>query len=82
MQPIEFEESNTVFAKNQKEYQPLPAYIAEDGTVVSRWQLSLKERFKLLFQGKLYISVLTFSQPLQPLLPTIRSPFSKEAVGE
>jgi hypothetical protein len=71
MKPIEFKEQNIIFAKNQKEYLPLPAFVKVDGDVISCWRLSFKERFKILFTGKLWLCVKTFNTKLQPLLPTV-----------
>lgn len=72
MKPIEFPEQNIVFAKDQPEYLPLPAHKADSqqGEVISCWQLSFKERIKILFTGKLWISLMTFNKPLTPMLPT------------
>ncbi len=58
------------FAKDQPEYIPLPALVSEDKErrVVTGWQLTWRERFRLLLTGKLFHSQLTFGQPLQPLM--------------
>ena len=68
MKPVKFEGYNIIIAKDQPQYLPLPAYAARDttGTVVCCWQLSWRERFKLLFTGKLWHQILTFNKPLQP----------------
>lgn len=73
MIPIKFPEHNTVFAKDQPEYQPLPAFRNESpqGEVISCWQLSFKERIKILFTGKLWVSLWTFNKPLTPSLFTV-----------
>lgn len=73
MKPISFKEQNIVFAKDQSEYQPLPAYIspADTGEVVSCWKLSFKERIILLFTGKLWVSLMSFHRPLTPSLFTV-----------
>lgn len=76
MKPIDFPQSNRVFAKNQQEYKELPAFY-EKGIVTSCWQLSWKERFKLLLTGKLWLSIMTFGKPLQPQRPSVHSPFGK-----
>jgi len=78
MKPIEFKEQNCVFAENQPEYLPLPVHKTEDGQVISCWRLTWKERFKVLFGGKMWLSMLTFNKPLQPQLPSISSPFEEE----
>ena len=67
-------ELEIVFAKNQPEYQPLPAIRTTDGTVITHWKLSWKERFIIFFKGSLYFQQLTFNNPLQPQLPTIEEP--------
>lgn len=71
MKPIEFKEHNIVFAKDQKEYLPLPALKFEDGEVVTCWQLSWKEVFKLLVTRKIWLAQLSFNKPLQPQFVTV-----------
>lgn len=68
MKPVEFEEQNVVFAKDQPEYQPLPAFRnnSEYGEVVSCWKLSFAERLRILFTGKMWVSLMTFNKPLTP----------------
>lgn len=78
MDPIDFPESNMVFAKDQPEYLPLPAYKNHDdpeGKVISCWKMTWKERFRAVLTGKMWFVVLTFHQPLQPQRPGIDSPF-------
>ena len=77
MKPIEFVEQNCVFAKSQPEYKPLPAYKSEDGTVISCWRLTLRERVKLLFTGKIWVGMLMFDKPLTPIFLETRSQFIK-----
>lgn len=69
MTPIEFPGHNIVFAKDQPEYQPLPAMIMPDGQVITCWELTKEEIEQISSTGKLYLSQLTFNQPLQPILP-------------
>lgn len=71
MSPIEFPEQNTVYAKNQPEYIPLPAHKTTDGKVTSCWNFTWGERLRILFGAKLYWSQLTFNQPLQPIRPSL-----------
>jgi hypothetical protein len=63
-----------VYAKNQPEYRPLPAIKCADGTVISRWRLTWRERLRVLFKGNLYLQQLTFNAPLQPQLPSVDEP--------
>ena len=82
MKPIKFEEVNVTYAEDQPEYLPLPVLKTESGELISCWKLTLMERLRLLFSGKLWLTTLTFNLPLQPLLPTIKKPkfiFDKSA---
>lgn len=74
MKPVEFPEQNTVYAKDQPEYIPLPAFKdnGPEGAVISCWQLSFKERIRLLFTGKLWVSLWSFHKPLTPSLFTTK----------
>jgi hypothetical protein len=71
MEPIDFPQANVTYALDQPEYLPLPAKREENGMVTSCWQLTWRERFKILFSGRLYIWQLTFNQPLQPIRPDV-----------
>lgn len=68
MKPIKFKEQNCTYAEDQPEYQPLPALKMdnETGDVISCWNLSIKERIKVLFSGKIWLSLMTFNKPLTP----------------
>ena len=80
MKPIKFKEQNVVFAKDQKPYIPLPAYQddIQGGRIFHCWKLTVKERIKILFTGKLWINILNFKQPPQPIKPMVNNPFLKE----
>ena len=76
MKPIKFPESNITFAEDQPEYQPLPAlkYDNQYGEVISCWKLSFRERLRILFGGKIWLSLMMFGKPLTPsYLTTIKS---------
>jgi hypothetical protein len=75
MKPIKFPEANTTFAKDQKQYLPLPAYRDRTGLVVSCWHLSLVERLRVLFTGRIWLQQHTFTRPLQPQSVSAKSPF-------
>lgn len=70
MKPIKFEGHNVVFAEDQKEYTPLPAFKAENGTVVTCWELTHEDFVKLVETKRIYLSVMTFNNPLQPVYLT------------
>ena len=75
MRPIEFKEQTCVFAEDQPEYLPLPAFKSDDGQVISCWKFSFWETLKILWTGKMWFHVFTFNQPLQPQRPTLDYPF-------
>lgn len=80
MKPVEFPGVNVVFAKDQPEYIPLPAYkVPGDpkGAIVTKWKLSPEELNKVQETGEIYLSMLTFNQPLQPVLLTVDLPTEK-----
>ena len=68
MTPIETGHPNEViYAKDQPEYIPLPAIRYEDGMIVTKWKLTWRERVKCLMYGRIFLSILTFNRPLQPV---------------
>lgn len=66
-----------VFAKDQPQYIPLPAHITEDGIVITRWRLSFMERLRLMLGGSLWLSVMTFNRPLQPVKLDVQCPMKE-----
>jgi hypothetical protein len=77
VKPVEFPEQTVVFAKDQPEYLPLPAHCYRNdpqGRVVFCWSLSWRERFRILFTGRLWQQVLTFNRALQPQLLSVEKP--------
>jgi len=68
MKPVSFKHQNVIYAKDQPEYQPLPALKLDtpSGEVISCWQMSFKERMKVLFTGKVWVSLASFNNPLTP----------------
>lgn len=68
MKPIKFKGQNVIYAENQPEYQPLPAFKNDSpqGEVVSCWGLTFRERLRIFITGKLWVSLLTFNKPLTP----------------
>jgi hypothetical protein len=74
---IEFKEQTVVVAKDQPQYQPLPAHVdksSPEGKLTCCWEFSLRERIKLLFTGKVWHQVLTFNNSLQPQLLLVDKP--------
>lgn len=69
MKPIEFPEQNVVFAKDQPEYNPLPAHRTDDreSAVTSCWELSDEDLAEIARTRRIYVTQLTFRHPLQPI---------------
>lgn len=55
------------YAEGQPQYIPLPSLRTPDGTVTTRWAMSWKERLRILFSGHIWLTILTFNEPLQPV---------------
>lgn len=68
MKPINFKDANTQIAKDQEEYNTLPALMIDDqyGTMITCTHLSIKERIKVLFTGRIWMSEWTFKQKITP----------------
>lgn len=61
--------AETVIAKDQPEYNPLPSIIipGPDGEVLTRWELTDEEKVLLLSGGHIFLSLFTFGGKLQPI---------------
>ena len=66
--PEVFEGARMVtYAANQPPYIPLTAAVYPDGLASTKWRLSWRERFRILFGAHVYLRILTFNYPLQPV---------------
>lgn len=74
MIPINFENSNIVFGKDQPQYNMLPAHRDESGVVTTCWELTPEERIEILETGKIYLQQYTFNDPLQPVRILLENP--------
>jgi hypothetical protein len=76
MKPVKFSGCNCIYAEGQEEYLELPAYKHGDeyGSVSSCWKLSIRERIKVLFTGKIYTTLASFNKPLTPQYLDVSSP--------
>lgn len=61
---------------NQSPYTPLPAVPLGDieGTILTRWHLSWRERLTALIHGDVYLFVMTFGGKLQPMSLQVERP--------
>ena len=77
MEPIKFDGANIVFGANQPEYRPLPAERVGNavvGQINTCWEFTPDEIKKVQETGQIYVSLLTFGQPLQPVLVSVDKP--------
>lgn len=77
MKLVPFKGQTTIVAEDQDEYLDLPARRYDDpkGHLICCWSLTIKERLKLLFTGKLWHTILTFNNPVQPIAMSVDRPF-------
>lgn len=72
MTPVEPKERHAnaraiVFAKDQPQYDPLPAMVDPDGLVLTEWELSAEDLARLMNGGRVRLWIYTFNQRLQPV---------------
>lgn len=71
-----------IYAKDQPQYNQLPCFRDDDGTVVTRWKLTWRERLRILFYGNLWLTVLTFNKPLQPVKLETKNPITSSSIDD
>lgn len=78
MNPVDLPElpgiQKVIFAKDQPEYLPLPAYVYENGLVCTKWRLSAEELARLLEGEDVLLWIWTMGRPLQPVLVEVPTP--------
>lgn len=77
MEPIKFEGVNVTYGENQPEYKPLPGERRgkpSTGELLTCWELTPEEIEQVKQTGKIWLSVLTFNKPLQPVLLATEKP--------
>lgn len=73
-------EELVVYAQNQPDYIPLPMWRGPEGLRVSCWRLTWRERLQILLGGRLWLLVMTFDRPLQPVRLVTKCPLSGSAM--
>ncbi|MDA8121778.1 MAG: hypothetical protein M0Z38_04330 [Deltaproteobacteria bacterium] len=65
-----FSEREVIYAKDQPEYHPLPTLRSSDPEVkvMSRWTPDPRQRLAIATGADLYLVLLTFGNPLQPIM--------------
>lgn len=76
MTPIKFKEQTAIATKDQPEYNPLPVHIDKDeyGSVTACWKMSFRERIKVLFTGRVWVSLACFGNPITPSKVSVDKP--------
>jgi len=86
MKPVAFKGHNVTYAKDQREYIPLPGLRKgeynenPEGAFVTCWKPTFWDRLRILFGGNFWIETWTFWKNLQPLKVTTRK--SKVVTGK
>jgi hypothetical protein len=72
----------TVYAKDQPEYIPLRALRSrtEDGRVMSRWTLTPEQRKAIADGADVYLTLMTFNGPLQPITIAVATDINPDYV--
>lgn len=60
-----------IFAKDQPEYDPLPALVLPDGAVLTEWELSEEERAAVTRGENIRLWIWPCGHPLQPVMLTL-----------
>lgn len=74
MKPIKFKEQTCVFAENQPQYIPLPARKVgnKEGEIVFCMKMNFIEKVRVLFTGRIWVSLMMFGKDLTPSYFTTR----------
>ena len=70
----------TEFARTQPQYKTLPALVSfeTERRVTTRWELTWRERWRIFISGNLWLQMLTFDEPLQPVKILTEEPTIEE----
>jgi len=76
------EQFEVVYAKDQPEYLPLRTLRSrtDEGKVMSRWDLSPEQRHAIARGADVYLTLLTFQGPLQPLAIAVATDINPDYV--
>lgn len=70
MKPVHFPGVNVIYAEEQPEYLPLPVIKFPNGETIQCWELT-NDELKVIQETKcVWVSQLTFNEPLQPIALT------------
>lgn len=76
MVAVNFPDSNSVFASENPDFYPLPAEVIPGPSmqINTCWELSKEELEEVMKTGHIWVSILSFGQPLHPMLLSTRKP--------
>jgi hypothetical protein len=76
MNPVDFHEANTVIAKDQPEYLPLPAHVDQtpQRCVTTCWELTDEELTQLITTKRFWFQQWIFDNGFQPICPSSTKP--------
>jgi hypothetical protein len=69
-------------AEDQTAYSPLVAARYDDGVLLTRWRMNEADRAKVAAGEDLYIAVMTFGGPIQPMSVQIGDDGWRDPTGE
>lgn len=77
MKPTTFPESNLLIAEDQPLYLNLPAYkkTPTDIEMTTCWRGNFWDRLRFLFTGRMWVYILNFNGPVQPLMLETENPW-------
>lgn len=80
----ELENHEVIYASNQHQYNPLRTLrgATESVPVLSRWKLSEEQMLALVQGADIYIEMLTFGNPLQPIRVAVGRDVTLEYISE
>ncbi len=76
------EQLEIVYAKNHPEYKPLRALKSPNGRILTRWHPTAEQRAAIADGADIFLQILTFNKPLQPLLLIVANGFDPLDVVE
>lgn len=71
-----------IYAEHQPQYIPLPALVTPDGRVTSRWKLEPNDLLLIQNGADVYLTLLTFNAPLQPIMLSVGPPDTRCPRGD
>jgi len=78
MEPVQFPEVNKTYGADQKEYLPLPGFFNKADPArafTTKWKLSPEELAEVQRTGHVWLTIMTYGRPLQPILFQTVDPF-------